>query len=378
MPDGPTFTLNGEKIARGQARDLRLTISESYVGNPVDLPVHVLRAPKRGPVLAVIAAIHGNEINGTGIIQELMYEQPLTLTAGTLVLVPVINAFGFEEQSRYLPDRRDLNRSFPGSAAGSLAARVAHCVFTRIVRHADAVIDLHSAALGRVNFPNVRADLSNKQVRALANAFGCELVVNGKGPEGSLRREACKAGIPTIILEAGEPSKIEPSVLAIGVRGVRNVLVELGMIDGERQPPVYQTRVDRTAWVRSEVGGILRFHVAPGAIVERGQPIATSTKVFSRQRATLVSPVEGIVLGMTTLPVVKPGEPVCHVAIPRKSIASIRAALTGLPGRGRRVARRVRRDLATSVYVTEPEQDVEPRPAESSDAAPPPTEDEPR
>lgn len=368
MPDGKSLTLNGEKIARGQTCDMRLKISESYVGNPVELPVHVVRAAKRGPILAVIAAIHGDEINGTGIIHELIYEQPITLDSGTLMLVPVINAFGFEQQSRYLPDRRDLNRSFPGSRNGSLAARIAHHVFEHVVTTADAIIDLHSAASGRVNFPNVRADLSKPEVRKLAQAFGCELLVNGKGPDGSLRREACKAGVPTIILEAGEPSKIEPSVLTIGVRGVRNVLIELGMIEGVRQEPVYQTRVDKTTWVRAQVGGILRFHVAPGMIVEAGQPIATNTSVFAKQRNTLHAPVDGIVLGMTTLPVVKPGEPVCHLAIPRKSIASIRAAMSGSPGHSRRAARRVQRDLATSVHVTEPEQDVEPRASETPEA----------
>lgn len=254
-----------------------------------------------------------------------------------------------------MPDRRDLNRCFPGSPTGSLTSRVARILFDQVVSRCNCGIDLHTAAASRTNFPNVRGDQSHPMVRRLAKAFGCELIVDSKGPVGSLRREATKSGCPTIILEAGEPRKIEPGILEIGTRGVHNTLKELGMLAGQPARPVYQTRVRKSTWVRSQVGGLLRFHVSPGELVEAGQPIATNASVFGQEQNVLLSPVDGIVLGMTTLPTVKPGEPVCHIAIPRKSLHLVRAALAGLPGHS--LSQRLRDDLATNISVSEHEGD---------------------
>lgn len=346
------FTLNGEAVAQGETRDVRIKISESYTGQPIEMPVRVIRAARPGPKVFVTAAVHGNELNGTGIVHELMYAAPLPLSRGTLVLAPVVNVFGVEYQDRYMPDRRDLNRNFPGTADGSLTRRVAYMLFQQVIRQCDFGIDLHSAAEHRVNYPNIRGDLRISEVRRLASAFGCELIVNGKGPEGSLRREACKAGCPTIILEAGEPRRIEPNVLEIGCRGIRGVLVELGMLEGEPHLPAYQTRVDRTTWVRAQVGGILRFHVAPGAVIRRGEAIATNTSVFGHENNVLHSPVDGIILGMSTLPTVKPGEPVCHIAIPKVPIQQI---ISALDQRSRdSLHQRIQRDLAEGIQIVAP------------------------
>jgi predicted deacylase len=313
------------------------------------MPIRVLRGPEPGPVIAVTAAVHGDEINGTGVIHELMYSRRPDLKRGTLILVPVVDLFGFETQSRYMPDRRDLNRCFPGSRTGSLSRRVAYTFFTQVIRRCDYVLDLHSAASGRTNFPNVRADLENAGCRKLARAFGCELIVSSQGPEGSLRRVAVKAGVPTIILEAGEPSKIEPSVLEIGARGVLNVLAELKMTDGKPRRPPYQTRVKKTTWVRAATGGLLRFHVSPGQIILEGQPISTNFSVFGEQQNVLKAPHDGIILSMTTLPAVKPGEPVCNVAVPGRDISEIRKKLEDMSRRS--IDHQIRRDLATSVMI---------------------------
>ena len=349
MPD--TFDIAGSRVAPGEEADVRLVISQTFTGNELSLPLRVLRAAEPGPTLFITAAVHGDEINGTGIVHELLFARRPELVRGTLVLVPVVDLFGFETQDRYMPDRRDLNRCFPGSARGSLSRRVARALFDEVVTKCDYGLDLHSAANRRTNFPNVRADLGNKGCRRLAQAFGCELVVDGKGPEGSLRRAAVKAGVPTVILEAGEPSKIEPTVLEIGVRGVMNVLAELGMTDDTPRPPPYRATVTRTTWLRATAGGLLRFHVAPGEPVDKGQPIATNVGVFGDEQNTLVAPHDGVVLGMTTLPVVKPGEPVCHLAVPDRPVREIREALADASARS--LDRRVRRDLATNVSVTD-------------------------
>jgi hypothetical protein len=354
MSRSKPLQIGSSTVRRGERRDIKLVVSQNYTGDTISLPIHVIRAKDAGPTLFVTAVVHGDELNGLGIVHELMFSEPLRLERGTLVLVPVVNVFGFETQDRYMSDRRDLNRTFPGSATGSLTARLADIVFTQIVRQADYGIDLHSAATPRTNFPNVRGELASPQVRRLAKAFGCELMISSKGPQGSLRREACKAGVPTIILEAGEPLKMEPSVLEVGVRGIKNVLKELGMMPGEQDRPPFQFRVERSTWVRAEVGGILRFHISPGDPVETGQPVATNSSVFGRQQNVLRSPVDGIVLGVTTLPTVKPGEPVCHIAVSRRSLRAARRALAQVPQDN--LHRRLRHDLATSILVSDLEE----------------------
>ncbi|WP_425503868.1 succinylglutamate desuccinylase/aspartoacylase family protein [Cerasicoccus frondis] len=308
-----------------------------------------MHSVKPGPKVFISAAIHGDEINGTGIVHDLLYDEQITIERGTLFLIPVVNVFGFETHERYLPDRRDLNRSFPGNETGSLASRIAAIFMREIVSQCDYGIDLHSAAFQRTNFPNVRADLANADTRMLAHAFGCPLIVDGRGPEGSLRREACKAGCPTIILEAGEPWKIERGILELGVRGIRNVLIELRMLTGETIPPPYQIRAKKTTWVRAEVGGILRYHIGAGEWVEAGQPIATNYTILGQAQYTLVSPSDGVILSLATLPAVKPGEPVVHIAIPTRSLAALRKEYQNRKG----LTDRVRRDLATNIAMTD-------------------------
>lgn len=318
------FKIAGTEIAAGETQDVRLKISETYTGDPIAIPIRVIRGEKPGPHVFVSAALHGDELTGTGIIHELLHTASPVLEAGTLLLIPVVNVFGFENHDRYLPDRRDLNRVFPGSPTGSLASRIAHAFMTEVVGQCDYGIDLHSAAQTRTNHPNVRGDLTIERVRRIGRAFGCELVVDGKGPEGCMRREACKVGCATIILEAGEPMKAEPEVLAVGVRGIRNVLTELRMMAGEVEEPPWQSIVRKTTWIRAEVGGFLRFHIRPGDHVEKGHPVASNFSILGQEQKQLRSPVDGIVLGMATSPAVKPGEPVCHIAIPGRKLFATR------------------------------------------------------
>ncbi len=345
------LVFDGQAVKPGESVDVHVKISETYTGDEIRMPIRVIRAKSPGPVVFVTAAIHGDEINGTGIIHDFLFGDTVKLLKGTLILVPVVNVFGFEAHERYLPDRRDLNRSFPGSAQGSLASRVAHALMREVVLKSDYGIDLHSAAFQRTNYPNVRADLTSKEVRELASAFGAALVVDGKGPVGCFRREATKAGCPTIILEAGEPWKIEPSVLQIGVQGIRNTLIHLGMMAGDRVEPPYLAIIRKTTWLRASVGGILKFHVTAGEFVEKGQPIATNYSILGREQNTLTCPKDGIVLGIATMPAVKPGEPVCHIAFPNKRIASLRRQMKiAKPN----PLKQAGKDLATNIDVIDP------------------------
>jgi predicted deacylase len=345
------FQIDGQQVEAGKSKDIRLQISETYLGEPVHVPLKVIRAKKPGPIVFVTAAIHGDEINGTGIIHDFMFGVPVHLLKGTLVLAPVVNVFGFEAHERYLPDRRDLNRCFPGSKTGSLASRVANKLITELADHCDYGIDLHTAAFQRTNFPNVRADLRNPEVKRLANAFGCALVIDGKGPVGSFRRECSKRSCPTIILEAGEPWKVEPGILQIGVQGIRNVLFHLGMLDGTYEKPPYQALIRKTTWIRATVGGILKFHVSPGQFVEEGQAVATNYSILGKEQNTLFSKTNGIVIGMTTMPAVKPGEPICHIGfLPPRLLKTYRKQLEKGP---ESPLQQVEQQLATSMDVIE-------------------------
>lgn len=306
-------TWNGRRIAPGEARDVTLAISESYSGMTIEIPIHVRRARSDGPIVFVTAALHGDEINGTGAVRQLLQDDAFQLVRGTVILVPVLNLLGFDRHSRYLPDRRDLNRCFPGSETGSLASRMAHAIFHAIVMRSDYGIDLHTAAVRRTNYPNVRGDLGFPAVRQLAEAFGGEIIINSEGPRKALRPEACAAGCPTIMMEGGEVWKVEPAVVEATVRGIKNVLSYLEMLDQEPARPEYQVIIEKTKWVRAERGGFLQFHVNPGDIVEKDQPLATSATLLGRERRVLHSPFDAVVVGMTTLPAISPGEPVCNL-----------------------------------------------------------------
>lgn len=349
---GAVVEIAGAQIGRGETRDILLPVTQSFSGTTINIPISVVRGGEPGPSLFIMGALHGNELNGAGIVRELMVNPPFELVAGTLILAPVVNILGFERHSRYFPDRRDPNRVFPGSEGGSLASRYVRVVWEELIAPCDLGIDLHTAAIRRTNFPNVRGDLDDPDVARLARAFGAELIVHSRGPRGSLRRTACSAGKPVIILEAGETSKIEPAVVECGVRGVRNVLIEYGMIAGEPSAPPYQVEIRETRWLRARGGGLLMFHVAPGDLVEKGQPIATNFSLFGRQGSVLESPNAGLVLGMTTVPAVAPGDPVCHLALPGESdLQSVRRAFGRLSDES--LHERLRGDLSTNIIVAD-------------------------
>ena len=351
----PIDDWEGQRVEPGASRDLKITVGESYSGMSIRIPLHVRRGEREGPVVFVTAALHGNEINGTGAIRSLVQDETLQLKSGAVILVPVINLLGFERHSRYLPDRRDLNRCFPGSSRGRLASRMARTIFDEIVRRSDYGIDLHTAAVRRTNFPNVRGDLKNPQVKWLAEVFGCEIILTGSGPKGSLRREARKSGCPTIILEAGEVWKVQPTLVECSTRGVKNTLIALGMIEGEHEAPPYQIVVEKTRWVRADYGGFLQFHVAPGDLVSQDQPLASNTSLLGRERNVLTAPFDGVVLGMTTLPAVSPGEPVCHLGAVTDDIGQIRRIRDQLPPE--HLHERARSELSSGFLVVEPTPD---------------------
>lgn len=354
----PIDDWGGQAVPPGDSRDVTLAIGESYSSMTVEIPIHVRRGPREGPVVFVTAALHGDEINGTGTVRQLIQDEAFRPRCGAVILVPVLNLLAFDRHSRYLPDRRDLNRSFPGTAGGSLASRMAHTIFGEIVARSDYGIDLHTAAVRRTNYPNVRGDLGDSAVRRMTEAFGCEIIVDGTGPKGAFRREACLDGCPTIIMEGGEVWKVEPRIVESATRGVKNLLRSLQMLDGELERPPYQVVIETSKWIRAEKGGFLQFHVRPGDVVDRDQPLASNTTLLGQEQNLLVAPFHGVVIGMTTLPATSPGEPVCHVGKLPKGVdpAGLRRRRSKEDG----LEERLSEELGSNVLVVEPPHNTKP------------------
>jgi predicted deacylase len=312
-----SLSLGGADIPQGARTDLLLKVSESYTGDRTSIPVTVVNGARPGPLLFVTAAVHGDELNGIGIVRSLLNRVEPADVAGCLVCVPVVNVLGVQFHSRYLPDRRDLNRCFPGSASGSTASRIAHTLMTEVISRADAGIDLHTAANRRMNMPQVRTSLGDPRARELAVAFGAPYIIDASLRPGSLRDAADRLGVPVLTFEGGQSLVFEDDVIEVGVTGVLRVMGAMRMID---DPPVAPeeplVESDETHWVRADRGGILDLLVGPGDTVEVDQPLWTVTGPFGRERNQKVSPYAGVVIGMTTLPLVNPGDAVLHIAVP--------------------------------------------------------------
>jgi uncharacterized protein len=313
----PTLSIGGAEVPAGVRMDLLLAVSESYIGDRTSVPITVVHGVREGPVLFVTAAVHGDELNGVGIVRDLLGILDAGVLAGAVICVPVVNVYGMMSHSRYLPDRRDLNRSFPGSPTGSTASRIAHALMTEVVSQADAGIDLHTATNRRMNVPQIRASLDDPEAHRLGRAFGAPYLIDAALREGSLRDAAKAIDVPVLTFEGGEAMRFEDAVLAAGVAGILRVMGAMGMIgDAPAPPPRPPVESDETHWVRADRGGILDLHVGPGDAVEAGQTLWTLTGPFGRERSQKSSPFTGAVIGMTTSPLVNPGDAVVHVAVP--------------------------------------------------------------
>ncbi|MBK5912667.1 succinylglutamate desuccinylase [Rhodothalassium salexigens] len=316
MPDRQApFEIAGETVPAGTRRALTLDLPGQSAYTPLSMPIYVVHGRTAGPTLFLSAAIHGDEITGIDVIRRVLRTKALARMRGTLICAPIVNVFGYSNHTRYLPDRRDLNRSFPGSATGSLAARVAHVFITEVVRRASHGIDLHSGANNRTNLPHIRADLDDPETERLARAFGTPIAINANLRDGSLRHAARDLGVPILLYEAGEALRFDPLASRAGVRGVLGVMRALAMLPPEKKrktPEVIEAVA--SAWVRAPCSGLLHSSVALGARVEKGGALGLVGDAFGEADATVTSPYTGIVVGRTNLPVVNEGDALYHIA----------------------------------------------------------------
>ncbi len=299
--------LLGQDVAPGTSMRLTWSPSEVFEGISTATPVLVVNGARSGPVLCLTAAIHGDELNGIEMVRQVLHELKPDKLRGAVIGVPIVNLQGFRRGSRYLPDRRDLNRYFPGNPSGSSAARIAHSLFEGIVRNCDMLVDLHTGSFYRTNLPQLRADLRYRQVRELAEGFGGMAVLHNEGAPGTLRRAAVDAGIPAVTLEAGEPLRLQPTKVSEGVNGIFALMTAQNMIRRVRllapPEPVYY----ESTWIRADHGGILSGLVRLGQLVEPGDVLGTVTDPITNEQNLIYATRRGRVLGMAVNQVVMPG-----------------------------------------------------------------------
>ena len=313
-----SFEINGEEVRPGERKFISLPVPRLNSSEHSTMPVHVIHASKEGARLFVSAAVHGDELNGTEIIRRLLAHKSLKRMSGTLVVVPVVNVYGVVYGSRYMPDRRDLNRYFPGSEKGSLTARVANLFMTEVVRRCTHGIDLHTGAIHRTNLPQIRANLDDQETEKLARAFGVPVMLNSAFRDGSLRECAANEGIPMLLYEAGEALRYDELSIRIGLQGIINVMRELGMLAPLKVRTSKQSIEPfvayKSQWVRAAETGMLRTMKSLGASVAKGEILGYIDDPYSNTQYPIEARFRGVVIGRAQSPLVHEGDAVYHIA----------------------------------------------------------------
>ena len=310
----PSFAIGPVRVRAGSMREVGLPITRLVTGAEVSLPVRVVHGREDGPTVWVTAAIHGDEVVGVEVIRRVLASLQPKSFRGTLIAVPIVNVHGFMAGDRYLPDRRDLNRSFPGNPRGSLAGRIAHLLMTEVVAKCEVGIDLHTGSDRRTNLPQIRADLDDPRTRALAEAFGAPVLIHAGVRDGSLR-SAAQDRATVLLFEAGEAWRFDEWAITAGVLGVRRVLATLGMTEPFEDGPTEPALVCRqSGWVRARRSGILELETTLGATVQAGDRLGGLHDSFGKRLALVRADRPGIVIGHTTAPLVNSGDALVHVA----------------------------------------------------------------
>lgn len=305
------------EVEPGELKHVRYEVSETYLGDPVEIPVTIINGEHDGPRICVTAAIHGDELNGVKVAQEVADRYDPADIHGTLVVVHVCNVPGYLAQQRYIPIYdQDLNRSFPGKAQSNTAERMANALYGRFIKQCDYVVDLHTSTRNRTTMYHVRADMSNPEVKRLANAFGANVYLSGTGDEGSLRRTACNDGIPTITIEMGRAHRFQHDLIDRAIEGIESVLAEYDMLPGEPVVwPGWRRVIDEASektWLRANTGGLVEMKQET-PFVHEGDTICTITNHFKTREKVVTAPFTGLIVGTLENPVAAPGHPLCHL-----------------------------------------------------------------
>ncbi|MBV0923913.1 succinylglutamate desuccinylase/aspartoacylase family protein [Halomicroarcula limicola] len=313
-----TFRYEGE-VRPGETRHVRHEVGETYLGDPIEIPVTIVDGARDGPTVGLTAAVHGDELNGVKVLQEVADRYDPADVHGTLVCLHVVNVPGYIAQTRDIPIYdQDLNRAFPGKPRSNTAERMANNIYETFVSQCDLLLDFHTSTRNRTTMYHVRADTSDATVDRLARAFGANVVIAGPGDVGSLRRTATADGTPTITIEMGKAHRFQPTLIERALEGVSSVFAEFGVDPTAtvtwpgwlRSVPADQG--DKT-WLRADTGGLVEMQWGPYPLVEEGAPICTISDHFKREERTVTAPFTGILVGVLENPVAQPGHPLCHL-----------------------------------------------------------------
>jgi hypothetical protein len=309
------FSIGTEKVAAGSRRTIDLPVSVLSDHTPVSMSVHVVHGRLDGPTVFVSGGVHGDEVIGVEIIRRLLNVPSIANMRGTLIAIPIVNAFGFINHSRYLPDRRDLNRMFPGSSTGPLASRLAHIFINEIVARSDLGIDLHSAAVHRTNYPQIRISPGNPDAEELAKVFGAPIIMRSELREGSLRQAAKTIGRDVLLFEAGEGLRFDELSVRAGVAGILRIMRHMKMVPakGIAKPKASPQICSSSKWLRAPMGGLLRIFKADGEFVRRDDLLATVSDPFGEEEQDVVAPFGGVIVGRAVMPVVNEGDAIFHL-----------------------------------------------------------------
>ncbi|WP_137168103.1 succinylglutamate desuccinylase/aspartoacylase family protein [Salinimonas lutimaris] len=310
------LVIGGKLIKPGETTRVELEMPPLYTATNMSIPLHIKRGKRPGPVMFVSAAIHGDELNGIDIVGRLIRSKAIERLRGTLIAVPMVNVYGVLNQSRYLPDRRDLNRSFPGSKKGSLAGRLAHLFFKEVVSKCDVGIDLHTGAIHRSNLPQIRANLDDEEVLAMAEAFGVPVLLNSDIRDGSLREAASEAGVKMLLYEAGQALRYDEFSIRAGVKGIINTMRHLGMLNKSKSKGhrIERFVANESGWVRAPESGFITHLAQLGDHVEKGDKLAVIADPYGDFLEAIYSPAEGVVIGKQNIPLAQEGEAIYHIA----------------------------------------------------------------
>ncbi len=340
MSQSAAFSYEGGQVEPGETAQFRFAVSETYLGDPVRIPVTIINGEVDGPTVFLSAAIHGDELNGIEVVREVAHEWSHDNVCGTLVCLPVLNVPGFITQQRYLPIYdRDLNRAFPGKKGSTSARRIARRIFDNFIEPCDFGLDFHTSTRGRTNMFQVRADMTDPAVNRLARAYGTNLIISGQGSSGMLRREATEAGGPTVTIEMGEAPPLQRELIDHALAGVRSVFAEYGVFPQETvRWPGWTTVIensDEKTWLRADQGGIVEMQYDRGDYVPEGETICRITSPFKTDTAYVDAPFDGIIVGVLENPVVYPGNPLCHFVAVEGAVKSIVSEAGTAPAQNR-------------------------------------------
>jgi hypothetical protein len=305
----------GHEVRPGEFKEISINIARLPSHTQIDTPLYVARGLEDGPTLALMAGMHGDEINGMEIVRRFLDSRLNQPRRGTVICMPIINVYGFLNYSRDVPDGKDVNRSFPGSRNGSLASRVAYHMTHDVIPSIDYGIDFHTGGAMRTNYPQVRAVLKEKINVELAEAFCAPFTLDAPFRPNSLRQTAAKRGKPIIVYEGGESLRFDSHAIEEGMDGTLRLMKHLSMIDWAPEPRETNRVIWNSSWVRARHGGLFQPSVKCGALIEKGQWVGTLTDPFGEFKEQIKSTITGYIVGLNNHPVVNAGDALLHIGM---------------------------------------------------------------